>query len=134
MVMRYCTMERMSGAAADRECLLGPLALMGQKSLDGLVGPELDFDVGLRGPGGPGLVLAVPARFGDAELLNELRQFVEEENVPVARLWLPTDPRPGFRSGGGEAVRVGDAGLVRRQRGQRKPDAFHAFGQAFVPR
>jgi hypothetical protein len=61
------------------------LVLAGQVIPDGLVAPELDFDIGVRGPGGPRLVPAVPARrIRHADLLNQAGQFAEEEHAPVA--------------------------------------------------
>jgi hypothetical protein len=54
---------------------------MGQIGTYGLVAPELDFDVGLGGPGSPRPVPAVTARSRNTELLNEPRQVVEEEHA-----------------------------------------------------
>src|SRR5215831_5635429 len=80
---------------------------------DGLIAPELDFDIGLCWPGGPRLVVAVPARVGDPELLHQAGQLAKQEHAPVIGPGLIIDSEPGSESHGGEAVGVGDAGLVR---------------------
>lgn len=59
----------------------GPV-LLGQAVPDGLVAPELDLDVGLRGPRGPFLVLAVPLGIGEPVALDERGEFVENDTRP----------------------------------------------------
>src|SRR6202023_2847626 len=78
-----------------RECLRAALALLGQIGADGLVAPELDFDVGVGGPGRPLLVLAVPARIRGGELLDEPGQLVQVEHAPVVGLGLLSTPTTG---------------------------------------
>jgi hypothetical protein len=78
--------------------LLAVLALMGQIGTGGLVAPELDFDVGIGGPGNPRLVIAVTAGRRDIELVNEPRQVVEEEHASVVGLGLPAGVQAGLRT------------------------------------
>src|SRR5215831_17780611 len=93
------------------------LLLTRQVSGDGLITPELDLDIGFRWPGGPGLVVALPAWVRNPELLDEAGQFADEEHAPVIGPGLVTDPELGPEAHGGEAVRVGDAGLGQWQCG-----------------
>jgi hypothetical protein len=69
--------------------------LIGHKSLDGLVAPELNFDVSFRGPGGPRLVPAVPSRIRDTEPLHEPGQLAEEEHGR-GKAWAAARARMGF--------------------------------------